>query len=493
MYGQTQDYEVWCDDVFYDRNTQYALLHNDIQLLDTLNGAIIMGDKMIYHNEPRSALVLEDPVFGAIVKENGVKDTIFITGDTLKYYDMKMCDIDSAAIALAKERVTLSEIDAIENIKENMRKAAKQKEEANKQKSGGQKPPRQSGAPGTTKEAVGPPPNSDNDHEEAPPQEMQHNDRFSPPVRDSLFTGDSLFVTDSTFSADSISVPDSIPIPPDTTHISFVEAYHNVKIYKDNMQGLCDSLFYSDLDSMARLFINPVLWNEIKNQLASDSMQIIIKDGQMRKGLLLSNAFITTNEGGEFFNQIKAPEMVGYFEDGALTRFDALGGASMIFYLQEDTVITTMNKKECKIITSTLRNGELYKNHYYNDIKSNAFPIYELTEDQKRLKDFSWRGDERPTSRYDITTRKIYDSMREETINTPFFPQFRHTQKYFPDYIKNIMKEIDLRKPLKWKYIEVSDKEEKEIYKTKGKQSKERREKPVLPVRHIEEKEDILD
>ncbi len=220
---------------------------------------------------------------------------------------------------------------------------------------------------------------------------------------------------------------------------------------------------------MARLFIHPVLWNEVKNQLASDSMQVVVKDGQMKKGLLLSEAFLITNEGNDYYNQVKSPEMVGYFEEGELVRFDALGGASMIFYLQEDTVITTMNQKECKIISSILKNGELKKNYYYEGIKSNAYPIYDLSEDLKKLKGFNWRGDERPESRFDLTSRKINNSMRYETIETPFFPQFKFTSTFFPDYMEGVMNEINIRKPLKWKYIEVSEKDKKEVYIKKGK------------------------
>lgn len=474
VYAQTHDYEVWCDDVYYERNTEYALLKKDIQLLDTLNGAIIMGDRLIYHNNPRSALVLDDPVFAAIVDDNGEKDTVFISGDTLKYYDLRRCDIDSATIAAAKERISLSEVDAIKNIKDNMRIAAEQAAKSNQ--GGASKPkfgkvPKDGGEGGRSSAAEGLN-SSKSESMNQGEKSILSKKGSAPPVQVDIPTpGDTLSSGNDSIPAlrDTIPKMDTIPSVLDTTHISFLEAYHNVKIYKSDMQGLCDSLLYSDLDSMARLFIHPVLWNEVKNQLASDSMQVVVKDGQMKKGLLLSEAFLITNEGNDYYNQVKSPEMVGYFEEGELVRFDALGGASMIFYLQEDTVITTMNQKECKIISSILKNGELKKNYYYEGIKSNAYPIYDLSEDLKKLKGFNWRGEERPESRFDLTSRKINNSMRHETIETPFFPQFKFTSTFFPDYMEGVMNEINIRKPLKWKYIEVSEEDKKEVYIKKGK------------------------
>jgi hypothetical protein len=66
--------------------------------------------------------------------------------------------------------------------------------------------------------------------------------------------------TDSTMIADSLSVPqDTIVVEKDTTKMGFLSAIRNVKIYRKDMQVLCDSLVYTDLDSLARLYKNPII------------------------------------------------------------------------------------------------------------------------------------------------------------------------------------------------------------------------------------------
>ena len=98
------------------------------------------------------------------------------------------------------------------------------------------------------------------------------------------------------------------------------------------MQIVCDSLEYSDLDSLARLFKSPVIWNEVRQQYIADSITAVIRNQAMEKVSLMSNAFIHIQEDTAHYDQIKSTEMMAYFsEDGELERFDALGGASAIF------------------------------------------------------------------------------------------------------------------------------------------------------------------
>ena len=118
-----------------------------------------------------------------------------------------------------------------------------------------------------------------------------------------------------------------------------------VRLYKSDIQIACDSLAYCDLDSLVRLYRSPLIWNEINRQYAADSVYAVMKNSALEKASLMSNAFIIVQEDSLCFDQIKATEMVAYFDStGVLSRFDALGDASAIFYLQEDSVYATVNK-----------------------------------------------------------------------------------------------------------------------------------------------------
>ncbi len=422
VYGQTEDYELWCDDLFFDRVSNHSILRGDIQVTDTVDGAFIFGNYLESFNEPRRVKVTQDPVLVAIVEEDGVSDSVFVAADTLYYYTMRMYEVDSLTKVAAKERKDLAIVDPVANIRKQ--KAEQQKQEVS------------SGA--LHKGALG-----------TPMAGLKDVGNDIGPQQDNPLVDSTAVVTDT------LSVPptDSVKMvtPPDTTQIKFLEAYHNVLIFKRDNQIKCDSLLYSDLDSMARLFKNPVIWNEIKNQLTADSMQIVMKDGEMKKGLMLGNGFLASFDSDNYYHQIKAPEMAGFFTDGEISRFDALGGAQMLVFIKDSTTVAYANMKDCKMISSLLKDGALTKNFYFESIKSNMYPIEEVKPEDMTLKDFKWRGDERPVNRYGVSAVKIRPSQRKYTLESPYYPTFGYTDKYYPGYIEDIMSQIRSREPWIWK------------------------------------------
>ena len=175
---------------------------------------------------------------------------------------------------------------------------------------------------------------------------------------------DSLTVpTDSlTVPGDSLHVPaDSLSLAPkDSTKISFIYGIRNVKVFRNDMQVACDSLAYTDLDSLIRLYENPIVWNEIKRQYSADSITVIVKNRSIDRASLMSNAFIIVQEDTLSYDQIRGTEMMAYFDStGALRRFDSMGGASGVFYIEENGSLATVNKFESKMLTATLKDGNI--------------------------------------------------------------------------------------------------------------------------------------
>ena len=181
-----------------------------------------------------------------------------------------------------------------------------------------------------------------------------------------------------------------------------------------------------------------MLWNEVRNQLTAEEMQLLMKDGSFSRGSMLTNAWIISKQDSIHYNQIKSTEMLGYFRDNKLYRFDALGGVSAIFYMADEEVITTVNIKESRSLTAALKDGMAQRLLYMESIKSDAYPVGDVEPEKQRLKGFEWRGDERPTSREAITAREVRTSERQsyEGMRRPLF---RETNKYFDNYMNDLI------------------------------------------------------
>ena len=111
----------------------------------------------------------------------------------------------------------------------------------------------------------------------------------------------------------------------------------------------------------------------------------------MEKASLMSEAFIHIQEDDTHYNQIKSTEMMAYFsEDGELQRFDALGGATAIFFLREHDVLATVNRKEAKMLTALFSDGGIDRAYYFDTVKSDAYPLAQMTKDEQSLKGFRW-------------------------------------------------------------------------------------------------------
>lgn len=246
---------------------------------------------------------------------------------------------------------------------------------------------------------------------------------------------------------DSLPQVDTVQL--DTTKIGFVYGIRNVRVFRDDIQMRCDSMVYCDLDSIARFYMDPVVWNDGRRQYTADSLFILVGGGGPRKASLQSNAFVVIQEDEVSYDQIKGTEILAYFDslDSSLKRFDALGGSSAIFYLRENEAFATVNKVESKMLSGLLVDGDIDHVYYFENPKNNAYPVVQLPESERKMKGFSWRPEERPTGPEDITKLTVKSSQRSY-YESKSRPEFRETAKYFPGYISGILREIAVRDSL---------------------------------------------
>jgi hypothetical protein len=237
--------------------------------------------------------------------------------------------------------------------------------------------------------------------------------------------------------------------PKDTTKIGFLQATRKVKVYKKDMQIVCDSLLFCDLDSLARFFIDPIIWQESSKQYTADSIYVLVRNGAMDKASLMANAFISIQEDSTHFDQIKGTEMLAYFDDkGEMNRFDVLGGASALFYVEENETLATVNKPESKMLSALFEDGEIQRIYYYDQAKNDGFPIVQLSEDDQQLKGFNWQPEKRPVDRNAVTPLSLRPSQRKQYEAHPR-ATYKQTDFYFPGYMSDVYKQIAVRDSLK--------------------------------------------
>ena len=178
-------------------------------------------------------------------------------------------------------------------------------------------------------------------------------------------------------------------------------AYNNVKFFKKDLQGKCDSLSYNFKDSVIQMFKSPIIWSE-KFQMTSDSIQFLIKKNQIEKMFLKNNPIIIEQKDSLDFNQIRGKLMIGKFSDNKITSMDIIGNGQSIFYVKDEEKKIGLNYTESSDLTLYFKNNKLDKINYELKPNSLTIPYKDIKNDHRFLKGFIWRNSEQPKSKNDI-------------------------------------------------------------------------------------------
>ena len=441
VHVMSEDQEGWCDSLYFYRATSDVEMLGHVQVSDTTRNVFALAGRIHYADSSSTVTLTRKPaVITQTQEQDGSVDTVYLGAEHLVYQSIRMCDIDSMQFVHAKERLANMAVDPVGNYrKKAAEEAAKAAEEA-AQNDPNYRAKSAAAAKASQKSQPNPQQNS-HPNPQAGPQ------RNSQSASQQKASSDSLAVGMQT-AADTLAVIPPEP-PKDTTRMGFLKANKNVKIYKKDMQIVCDSLLYCDLDSLARLFNEPVIWQERVRQYSADSIFVAVREGTVNKASLMSNSFITIQEDQNLFDQIKGAEMLAYFgENSALERFDVLGGASAVFFLEEQEVLATVNKSESKMLSAIFKNGEIQKVYYYDEPKNDGYPVVQLSKEEQKLKGFKWTPELRPVDRNAVTPLSLRPSQRLKYNARPR-AKFTQTDIYFPGYISDINRQIRVRDSLR--------------------------------------------
>lgn len=475
VHVMTENQEAWSDSLKYYKVPNNVELFGHCELLDTTRHAAALAGYMYYNDSTSLIRMTRDPAIIMESKEGDKVDTVYVGADRLVYWTVPRCNVAESEIKDSEKRleeiggdpVTAYRQKAAEAARIAAEKARKQLEEEDPNAMGAmdrgsgaarRKAATQSGSVQSPPGSVQSPPAPSDDGRTAIPsrtlpspilpapddgswEPLLPGYSFAPQEPDSLKSSQE-GPASMAASPDSLSAqPDSVAVA-DSTKIGFLQGIGNVKVFRKDMQVACDSLAYNDLDSLIRLYRNPVVWNETRRQYSADSIAVVVKDKAIEKASLMSNAFIIVQEDslGRCFDQIKSAEMLAFFDStGALRRFDAMGDASGIFYIEEQKALATVNKFESKMMTAILADGTIQDITYFDGIKSDAYPVVQMKPDEKVLKGFQWQPEKRPKGPQDITSLKPRKSERERYEAIPR-AQFNQTDTYFPGHMKGVYK-----------------------------------------------------
>ena len=210
----------------------------------------------------------------------------------------------------------------------------------------------------------------------------------------SLVEQDSLFVHGDTLMVTG---------PPDDR---LIRAFRNAKFFKTNMSGKCDSIHSTEKNGLIQLIKKPVVWNG-ENQMTGDSIHIMsnVKTEQLDSLKVINNAFVVSLDSISQvgYNQAKGINLFGQFFNNELKIIDLVQNTEVVYYMyNDDNELIGINKTECSAIRIKMANNDVEDMTFINAPDGTIFPDKDLSQEERILKGFIWRGDERIFSKDSI-------------------------------------------------------------------------------------------
>jgi len=196
---------------------------------------------------------------------------------------------------------------------------------------------------------------------------------------------DSLFVHgDTLWSVYDSLVNDSLDI-----EYRVIKAFHHVKIFREDIQGKCDSLTYSSYDSIFRMFDKPVLWTE-NNQLTAEYIEMYSGSSHIDSVKMYESSFIISEEDSTKYSQIKGRNMIGYFRDNDLREIWVFGNGETIYYPKDDEEIIGVNKATSSNMLIRLKEEKIYKINFINQPDAVFMSLEDAGSEELILPGFDW-------------------------------------------------------------------------------------------------------
>ena len=201
---------------------------------------------------------------------------------------------------------------------------------------------------------------------------------------DTLFaTADSMYVFFDTISND----------------VQRINAFYNVRFFRNDIQGKCDSLHYIIPDSMVYMRTEPVIWAE-DSQLSGDFIDIKVKGQAIENLMMHPNAFVIQQDSIKGYNQVKGKEITIYFRDKDIDNMYNKGNAETIYWLRDDDgSLIGINISQSDEMDIIIRNRQISRIKHYNNIKETLYPEKQLKDDMEHLKGFLWQEEKKPVRR----------------------------------------------------------------------------------------------
>ena len=201
-----------------------------------------------------------------------------------------------------------------------------------------------------------------------------------------------------------------------------IRAFNNVRFFKTDMSGKCDSIHSNNKTQLTKLIGKPVIWNN-DNQMTGDEIHLVgnNKTEKLDSLKILNNAFLIQKDtiDEDNYNQVKGQFLYGKFRENKLYEVDLIKNTEKIYFMYNDAnEMVGIDKGVSSSINMQLEDNKIIELTSFKKIESDTYPDKDFPKNARRLRGFVWRIDEKITSLENIfpdEEKAIDEKIKAET------------------------------------------------------------------------------
>lgn len=196
--------------------------------------------------------------------------------------------------------------------------------------------------------------------------------------------------------------------------IDFIYAYYKAKFFRNDLQGMSDSLIYNFKDSIIELYHSPLIWSD-NSQLSGDLIKLKTNNGKPQTLFVDGESFIFSRDTLTFFNQVAGRTMVGHFVDNDLKKVDVFGNSETIYFVrEEDKSLVGINFCVAGDLQLWVEKKGIEKIKYYDKPDGKLVPEGTVSEKEMQLRGFKNMQSHRPLKPLDVFRWELEEKITED-------------------------------------------------------------------------------
>ena len=171
------------------------------------------------------------------------------------------------------------------------------------------------------------------------------------------------------------------------------------------MQGLCDSISYTQADSILRMIYKPVAWSR-KSQISGDTILLKMDSGKLKRMYIPNNAYVVSQSGpvkAHLFDQVQGKRLIGNFKNNTITDMKVFPEAECIYYSKDEKgAYLGVNQGTSDTLRIIFNDQKINRIIFTHDVHQTLSPMDKVNLGEMKLSRFHWLEEDRPKTRAEL-------------------------------------------------------------------------------------------